>query len=101
MRIPRGQALLVDRRALGEVRAHPQPAFPDRQWLESVEKNRLADTAEPGEDEVGKDDVLVQELEELLSLLRPSGEIRGRVASPGTEGIPKSDRSIHGIHLIR
>ena len=25
---PRGQALFVNRRAFGEVRAHPEPAFP-------------------------------------------------------------------------
>ena len=97
---PCGQALLVDRRTLGKVRAHPEPAFLHRQWLEGVEKNRLADTAEPGEDEVGKDYVLVQELEKLPSLLVPSGEIRGRVASPGTERVPKYNCSFHGVRLI-
>ena len=91
---------LVDRGALGKVRAHPEPAFLDRQWLEGVEKDRLADTSEPGEDEVGKDDVLVQEFEKLPSLLLPSSEIGGRVASPGTERVPKSDCSFHGVHLI-
>ena len=97
---PRGQALLVDRRALGQVRAHPEPALLHRQRLEGVEKHRLADAAEPGENEVGKDGVLVQELEEFSSLLLPSCEIRGRVASPGTKRVPESDCSFHGVHLI-
>ena len=33
---PCGQTLFVDRRALGKVRAHPEPALPHRQGLEGV-----------------------------------------------------------------